>query len=107
MVKLSKVQLRNEDLEKQIQNLQCRVIDTKAKERNLSFEKSKLLEIDRKRGLDEVMQLKEADNVISDMTNLLRKRESEINLLIEENKQLMLRYVKIEGLLSQVSMIPS
>jgi len=30
--------------------------------------------------------MKEADTVIGDMTELLRKRETEINILIEENK---------------------
>lgn len=79
------------------------MVETKAKERNLSFERSKLLEIDRVREIDEAKQLKEADTVIGDMTDLLRKRESEIKILIEENKQLMLRYVKLESLVIHVS----
>lgn len=90
-------------MEKLIQNLQTRVVETKANERNLSFERSKLLEIDRIREMDEAKQLKEADTVICDMTDLLRKRESEITMIIEENKQLMLRYVKLESLVMHVS----
>jgi hypothetical protein len=64
----------------------------------LNFEKTQLIEIDRKREEDEVHQLKEADTVISDMTELIRKRESEINLLVDENKQLVLKYVQLEAL---------
>ena len=59
---------------------------TKTKEKTLYAEKSHMMEIDRKRGEDEMLQIKEADTVICDMTELLRKRESEINILIEENK---------------------
>jgi hypothetical protein len=47
--------------------------------------------------------MKEVDTVISDMTELLRKRETEINILIEENKKLVLKYVQIEAIVQQVS----
>ncbi len=40
------------------------------------------------------------------MTDLLRKRESEINILIGENKQIMLRYVQLESLANHVSYYP-
>jgi len=40
------------------------------------------------------------------MTDLLRKRESEINILIGENKQIMLRYVQLESLSNHVSYYP-
>jgi hypothetical protein len=47
--------------------------------------------------------MKEVDTVISDMTELLRKRETEINILIEENKKLVLKYVQLEAIVQQVS----
>jgi hypothetical protein len=66
--------------------LKSNFVKTKTKEKSLVIEKTQLIDIDRKRGEDEVHQMKEADTVISDMTELLRKRETEINILIEENK---------------------
>lgn len=66
--------------------LKSNFVKTKTKEKSLVIEKTQLIDIDRKRGEDEVHQMKEADTVIGDMTELLRKRETEINILIEENK---------------------
>lgn len=37
------------------------------------------------------------------MTDLLRKREGEISLLVGENKQIMMRYVQLESLCAHVS----
>lgn len=95
--------MRNEDLERQISVLKNNFAKTKSKERNLSIEKSILMEHDRKREAEEVSQLKEADTVISDMTDLLRKRENEINMLVGENKQIMMRYVQLESICAHVS----
>ena len=88
-----KVQYRNEELERQITILRDKLSKTKSKERSLDFERSLMLEQDRQRTSEEMNQLKEADSVINDLTELLRKREDEIKTLVEENKQLVMRYV--------------
>lgn len=88
-----KVQYRNEELERQITILRDKFSKTKSKERSLDFERSLMLEQDRQRTSEEMNQLKEADSVINDLTDLLRKREDEIKTLVEENRQLVMRYV--------------
>ena len=59
---------------------------------NLKSEKSGLEERGRANQATERNNMKEADQVIKELTNALKKREDEMKISLDENRKLMEKY---------------
>ena len=63
---------------------------------SLQFEKSSIETKGRTKGVHNQHQLKEADQIIEELTQALQRRESEMKIALNENEKLMERYRKLD-----------
>ena len=66
--------------------------EAKSKIDGLKNEKSGLEERGRQNNFTERQNLKEADQVIKELTNALKEREQEMSISLEENRRIMVKY---------------
>ena len=94
---LSKYRQDNEDLVMQNDRLQQKLIDAKMRIDSLQFEKSSIETKGQSKTSMKKHQLKEADQIIEELTNTLQQREKEMTIALEENDKLMDRYRMLEA----------
>ena len=64
---------------------------------SLQFEKSSIETKGNAKGAHNQHQLKEADQIIEELTQALQRREGEMKIALHENEQLMERYRKLDA----------
>ena len=64
---------------------------------SLQFEKSSIETKGRSKTVKNDTQLKEADQIIEELTNTLQQRETEMQMALDENEKLMERYRRLEA----------
>ena len=89
---LARAQVDNTELTMQNERLQTRLAEAKSKIDGLKNEKSGLEERGRQNNFTERQNLKEADQVIKELTNALKEREQEMSISLEENRRIMVKY---------------
>ena len=86
---------------RQNERLQQKLIDAKVRVGSLQFEKGNMVEQDREKRATESHSLREADQMISELTTALKRREAEMKIALDENVKLMHRYAQLEEVLQQ------
>ena len=64
---------------------------------SLQFEKTSIVTKDKTNSVHKTHQLKEADQIIEELTSTLQRRENEMKIALDENDKLMDRYRKLEA----------
>lgn len=96
---LAKLTKENGDLLLQNDRLQQKLIEAKMRIDSLQFEKSSIETKGKTKTVQKSNQLKEADQIIEELTETLQRRESEMRAALNENEKLMDRYRKLEAML--------
>ena len=94
---LVKQKRENEDLILQNERLQQKLIDAKMRMDGMRFDQKASEGVNKENVSRSNFQLKEADQIIEELTNTLQRRESEMAVALSENEQLMERYRKLEN----------
>ena len=87
---LSLLETENKDLVAQNDRLKDRLAEMRQKVGGLKNEKGALEETVNEKKLNNDSKLKEADSLIRELTETLKRRETEMRLALEENQKLLL-----------------
>ena len=87
---LSLLETENKDLVSQNDRLKDRLAEMRQKVGGLKNEKGALEETVNEKKLNNDSKLKEADSLIRELTETLKRRETEMRLALEENQKLLL-----------------
>ena len=73
------------------------MIEAKMRIDSLQFEKTNVEQKGQTKSMQKNYQLKEADQIIEELTNTLQKRENEMKIALAENEKLMERCRKLDA----------
>ena len=94
---ITRVEGSNQDLMKQNERLQSKLMEAKVKMDNLRFEKSNMQELNNEKRQMEANSMRESDQVIQELSAALKRRELEMQGALDENSKLMHSFNELEA----------